>query len=93
MDAYGNLTNGQDAAAVMLAFLQADCYTTNSEYSHELLHLSQDLGVTRDINYNGPRKEPVDDGCLETDGHLSSSITAALHDIQPSVELRPQGLC
>ncbi|TMS05232.1 hypothetical protein E3U43_004482 [Larimichthys crocea] len=30
-------------------------------------------------------------GCLETDGHLSSSITAALHDIQPSVELRPQG--
>ncbi|KAG8012457.1 hypothetical protein GBF38_020220 [Nibea albiflora] len=96
MDDLGNLTNGQ-TAAVFLAFLQADCYTANSEYSDELFCLSQDFdvsqdfGVTRDINYNGPRKETLDGGHLETDGHLSSSIHASLSDIQPSVELEPQG--
>lgn len=86
MDELGNLTNGQNAALVILAFLQADCRT--SEYGKELLSLGKELNLTRDINFNGPRRDALDDGDLETDGHLSSCITASLDDIQPSVELQ-----
>ncbi|KAA8590455.1 hypothetical protein FQN60_014389, partial [Etheostoma spectabile] len=87
MDNLGNLTSGQNAAAlVMLAFLQADCRT--SEYGKELLSLGKDLNLTRDINFNGPEKDSLEDGDIETDGHLPVSITAALDDIQPSVELQ-----
>ncbi|XP_028441573.1 BH3 interacting domain death agonist [Perca flavescens] len=87
MDNRGDLTSGQNAAAlVMLAFLQADCRT--SEYGKELLSLGKDLNLTRDINFNGLEKDSVEDEDLETDGHLPSRFTAALDDIQPSVELQ-----
>ncbi|XP_075938275.1 BH3 interacting domain death agonist [Anarhichas minor] len=82
MDDLGDLASGHNFALVILSFLQADCGT--SEYRKELLSLGKDFNLTRDIN--GPRP---DDGGLETDGHLSSSsITAALCDIEPSVELQ-----
>ncbi|XP_031722745.1 BH3 interacting domain death agonist [Anarrhichthys ocellatus] len=81
MDDLGYLTSGHNVALVILSFLQADCGT--SEYGKELLSLGKDFNLTRDIN--GPRP---DDGGLETDGHLSSSITAALLDVEPSVELQ-----
>ncbi|XP_078114020.1 BH3 interacting domain death agonist [Sander vitreus] len=82
MDNLGDLTSGQNAAAlVVLAFLQADCRT--SEYGKELLSLGKDLNLTRDINF----KDALEDGDIETDGHLPSRITA-LDDIQPSLELQ-----
>lgn len=83
MDNPGDLTSGQNAAAlVMLAFLQADCRT--SEYEKELLSLCKDLNLTRDIDF----KDALEDGDIETDGHLPSRITATLDDIQPSLELQ-----
>lgn len=85
MDDLGDRISEQNVALVILAFLQVDSRT--SEYNKELLSLEKDL--VRDINYNGPRSDPQDDEDLETDGHISSSsITAALRDIRPSVELQ-----
>ncbi|XP_034734950.1 BH3 interacting domain death agonist [Etheostoma cragini] len=87
MDNLGNVTSGQNTAAlVMFAFLQTDCRT--SEYGKELLSLGKDLNLTRDVNFNGPEKDALEDGDIETDGHLPVCITAALDDIQPSLELR-----
>ncbi|XP_070764136.1 BH3 interacting domain death agonist isoform X2 [Enoplosus armatus] len=85
MDVLGNLTSGQNAL-VMLAFLQADC--RGSEYEKELLSLGQEINPNRDMNCNGLRKEALDDGDLETDGHLSISIPGLIDDIQPSVGLQ-----
>ncbi|XP_050929491.1 BH3 interacting domain death agonist [Lates calcarifer] len=91
MGDYCNVTGGQNAALVILAFLQAD--NRNSEYSKELLSLGQELSLTRDINCNGPRIDCLDDGDLETDGHLPSNISVSLNDIQPLVALqRPRNL-
>ncbi|XP_037624551.1 BH3 interacting domain death agonist isoform X2 [Sebastes umbrosus] len=91
MEDLGDLTSGQTAALVMLAFLQADC-SAAAEYQKELLSLGKDFHhLTRDINSNGPRIDATEDGDLETDGHLASSITAALGDLQPSVELQWPG--
>ncbi|XP_074487966.1 BH3 interacting domain death agonist isoform X2 [Sebastes fasciatus] len=90
MDDLGDLTSGQTAALVMLAFLQADCRAA-AEYQKELLSLGKDFNLTRDINSNGPRIDALEDGDLETDGHLASSITADLGDLQPSVELQWPG--
>lgn len=89
MDVLGYLDSGQNAALVILAFLQADC--RNAEYRKELLSLGQEINPAWDINWNGFREDPVDDGDLETDGHLSSCITASRDDIQPSVELQRPG--
>ncbi|XP_068578764.1 BH3 interacting domain death agonist [Cebidichthys violaceus] len=89
MDGLGGLASGQNAALVILAFLQADC--GSSEYGKELLSLGKDFNLTRDINHNGPRQDDGDiecDGHLESDGHVSSSIAAALGDVEPSVELQ-----
>lgn len=89
MDALGDLDSGQNAALVILAFLQADC--RNAEYRKELLSLGQEINTAWDINWNGFREDPVDDGDLETDGHLSSCVRASRDDIQPSVELQRPG--
>ncbi|KAM6927151.1 BH3 interacting domain death agonist [Lycodopsis pacificus] len=84
MDDLGDLTSGQDVALVILSFLQADCGT--SEYGKELLSLEKDFNLTRDINLNGPRS---DDGDLETDGHVCSSvITAALGNRAETAEIQ-----
>ncbi|XP_033489864.1 BH3 interacting domain death agonist isoform X1 [Epinephelus lanceolatus] len=82
----GSLTSGQNAALLVFAFLQADC--RSSEYEEELFSLGKDLHLTRDINFNGPRKDVLDDEDLETDGHQCSCIAPAIHDIQPSPELQ-----
>jgi len=79
----GNLSCGQNAALVILAFLQTDCRT--SPYGEELLSLGKDFNLTRDVHSTG---DLLEDGDLETDGHVTSCITAALSDIQPSVELQ-----
>lgn len=89
MDVLRNPANGQNTALVILAFLQADC--TNAEYRKEILSLSQEIHITRDINWNGFREDPQEYGALETDGHLSSCIKASRDDIQPSVELQRPG--
>ncbi|XP_044049388.1 BH3 interacting domain death agonist [Siniperca chuatsi] len=86
MDDLGNLTSCQNAALVILAFLQADC--RNSEYGKELLSLGQEINLTWDISCNGPRKNALDDGELETDGHPAICKAPSLEDIQPSVELQ-----
>ncbi|XP_056272815.1 BH3 interacting domain death agonist [Pseudoliparis swirei] len=83
MDDLGNLSCGQNAALVILAFLQTDCRT--SPYGEELLSLGKDFNLTRDVHSTG---DLLEDGDLETDGHVTSCITAALSDIQPSVELQ-----
>lgn len=83
MDGLGSV---QNVAAVILAFLQADW--SAPEYERELLSLGKDLNLTRDINFNGPRGDPLEDGDLETDGHLPSRIRGAVDDIQPSVQLQ-----
>lgn len=88
MDGPGDRIREQNVALVILAFLQVDC--RSSEYNKELLSLQQEL--SRDINYNGPWRDPAVDGDLETDGHISSSsIIAVLGDLQPSVELQWPG--
>ena len=84
MDELGDLNSGQNAALLMLVFLQADSSTP--EFSKELLSLGKELNLSRDINFNRPCEEDLDDGDLETDGHLP--IRAALQDILPSVELQ-----
>ncbi|KAK5867773.1 hypothetical protein PBY51_012237 [Eleginops maclovinus] len=85
MDDLGDLNSGQNAALLMWVFLQADCGTREFGYGKELLTLGKELG-SRDINCNGPCEEVLEDGDLETDGHLS--IRAALDDILPLVELQ-----
>lgn len=85
-----NLTSGQNAALVVFAFLHADC--RNSVYRQELLSLGQELHHSRDINCNGLGIDPLEDGNLETDGHLPSCITCSLDDIQPSVEQHQRGM-
>lgn len=85
MDALGNVFCGQNKALVVLAFLQADC--RNSEFSKELQFLRKDPSLARDINSNESWGESLDDGNLETDGHLPPS-SAFLGDIQPSVDLQ-----
>ncbi|XP_033940899.1 BH3 interacting domain death agonist isoform X2 [Pseudochaenichthys georgianus] len=88
MDELGDLNSGQNAALLMWVFLQADSSTP--EFSKELLSLGKELNFSRDINFNRPCEEDLDDGDLETDGHLP--ISAALQDILPSVELQwPMG--
>ncbi|XP_034390501.1 BH3 interacting domain death agonist [Cyclopterus lumpus] len=86
MEDLGNLSTGQNGALVILAFLQADCRT--SEYGKELLSLGEDFNLTRDVHSSGFRRDVLEDGDLETDGHVSSCITPAFRDIQPSVELQ-----
>lgn len=84
MDELGDLKSGQNAALLMWVFLQADSSTP--EFSKELLSLGKELDFSRDINFNRLCEEDLDDGDLETDGHLP--IRAALQDILPSVELQ-----
>ncbi|XP_034444121.1 BH3 interacting domain death agonist [Hippoglossus hippoglossus] len=84
MDNLGmDVTGGSSAALVILAFLQADC--RGSEFRKELLSLGSEFQLTRDINCNGPRIEPAEDGDLETDGHLAECVRMDLRDIQPVV--------
>ncbi len=85
-----DVTSGQNAALVMFAFLQADC--KNSDYRQELLSLGQELNSAWDVNCNGVNIDPLEDGDIETDGHLNSCILDALGDIQPSVELQQPGV-
>lgn len=86
MDDMWNLCTGQHAALVSLAFLQTNC--RNEEYNKELFSLSKDLA--RDKNCNDPRIDAIDDGDLETDGHLPTCLTIALDGILPSVELHSE---
>uniref|UniRef100_UPI0037E7246C BH3 interacting domain death agonist isoform X2 n=1 Tax=Semicossyphus pulcher TaxID=241346 RepID=UPI0037E7246C len=76
MDNLGNVSGGQNAALVILTFLEADY--RSPEYGKELLSLGQEIHLTRDINANGSWKDTLDDGHLETDGHMSSCIKASL---------------
>lgn len=90
MDDLGDLTSGQNAALIILAFLQMDC--RNSDYRKELFSLEQDyINVTRDINCNSSWIDVQDEGDLETDGHLPVCMPLSFGDIQPSVELRRPG--
>lgn len=86
MDDMWDLSSGQHTALVSLAFLQANC--TNEDYEQELFSLSKDLGRAK--NCNGPRIDAIDDGELETDGHLPTCLTIALDGILPSVELHSE---
>ncbi|XP_068459668.1 BH3 interacting domain death agonist [Clinocottus analis] len=86
MDELGNLSSGPNAALIILSFLQADC--RSSEYGKELFSLGKDLNLTRDVHSSGSRRDVLEDGDLETDGHVSSCIKTALSDVQPSVELQ-----
>lgn len=79
-------TSEQNTALVILAFLQSHC--RNSDYRDELFSLGKELNVTRDINCNGRFIDPVEDGDLETDGHLPSSTSGILNDVLPLVELQ-----
>lgn len=88
MDDLRNLSSGQNAAFVILAFLQADCNVRNVEYGKEIFSLGKEL--TWDTNCNVRRIDVLNDGDLETDGHLPSSLTLSLDDIQPSVELHSE---
>ncbi|XP_060892654.1 BH3 interacting domain death agonist [Labrus mixtus] len=74
MDNLGSLNGGPNAALLVLTFLQADC--RNSEYLKELHSLGQEFHLR------------LEEGELETDGHLPVFIRASLDDIQPSVELQ-----
>lgn len=75
-------------AALVFAFLQADC--TDLGYGDELLSLASELNIFPDIKSHGSRIDSLDDGDLETDGHLSCGITVSLDDILPSVDQWPR---
>lgn len=84
------LTDKQNLALVSFAFLQADC--GNAEYRQELLSLGQELNIPSDVNLNGFREEcHSEDGYLETDGHICSSHSAFLLEIEPFVPLAQPG--
>ncbi|XP_037834230.1 uncharacterized protein LOC108237478 isoform X2 [Kryptolebias marmoratus] len=86
MDNFGKLAKGQEAALVIVAFLQADCI--DPVYTHEILSLCNDITAEWDINRNEQKIDSVGDfDELESDGNLSESIKASLDDIQPLVEL------
>uniref|UniRef100_A0A1A7W6V0 BH3-interacting domain death agonist n=2 Tax=Iconisemion striatum TaxID=60296 RepID=A0A1A7W6V0_9TELE len=87
MDNSGNLANSQDAALVIVAFLQADC--RDQFYRKELISLCNELAVEWDINRNEHKINTQDYGELETDGHLPGSIRLSIDDIQPQVDLQP----
>lgn len=90
MDALGNMLGEEYVAVVALAFLQAGC--GNAECRKELLTVSRELGVTRDINSNGVRCEvDENDENLETDGHSGSSQPVWLRDQRPIVLLQGPG--
>ncbi|XP_034542437.1 BH3 interacting domain death agonist [Notolabrus celidotus] len=75
---------GQNAALVVLTFLQADY--RNPEYGKELHSLGREICLARDINANDPLKDGVDDGDLQTDGHQISCVRASLQGLQPSAD-------
>lgn len=77
-----NLADSADAALVIVAFLQADSVYRDSIYSQEILSLRNDIPTSWNINLH----RHIDDG-IETDGHLSESVTLSLDDIQPVAEL------
>ncbi|XP_019959193.2 BH3 interacting domain death agonist isoform X2 [Paralichthys olivaceus] len=81
-----DVTGGSSVALVILAFLQADC--RDSEFRKELHSLGNEFKLTRDINCNAPSIDQLEDGDLETDGHLPGGVSVSLQDIQPSVELQ-----
>lgn len=87
MEDLRGLTRGQNAALVF-AFLQADC--TDFDYRKELLSLAEELNLFQGIRNNGPRPDFMEDGFLETDGHLPCGITGSLGDILPSVDQWPR---
>lgn len=80
---------GYTANEVIFAFLQVDNGSTL--YNKELLYLGEYLKRACDINSNGHEKSALDNGDLETDGHLPSNITVSLQDILPIVDLHIPG--
>lgn len=89
MEDFGSVNGGQNAALIILTFLQADC--RDPEYVKELRSLRQEVDRNRDINANNPWGDAVEDGSLQTDGHLSLFLRGQMADIEPSVELQRAG--
>lgn len=82
MDNSGKLTTSQNAALVIVAFLEADCKDP------EIRSVCRDITANWDINRNERQIATYQDHEeLESDGHLSESIRASLDDIQPHVDL------
>lgn len=76
---------GVTANEVVFAFLQAD--SGSIYYNKELNYLRDCLKLAPDINSNGHETSALDNGDLETDGHLPSNITVSMQDIHPIVDL------
>ncbi|CAN9498729.1 unnamed protein product [Ophioblennius macclurei] len=75
-------------ATLVLAFLQADRSTSgSSDYDEELLTLADEVRLLQQFKSKSPR---IDDGDLETDGHLLSNIAGSLEGVQPTVDLWPR---
>uniref|UniRef100_A0A3Q0RZM5 BH3-interacting domain death agonist n=1 Tax=Amphilophus citrinellus TaxID=61819 RepID=A0A3Q0RZM5_AMPCI len=79
---------GVTANEVVFAFLQAD--NGSIYYNEELHYLGECLKFTADINSNGHKTSALDNGDLETDGHLPSNITVSMQDILPIADLNIQ---
>nr|XP_015820946.2 BH3 interacting domain death agonist isoform X1 [Nothobranchius furzeri]XP_054589474.1 BH3 interacting domain death agonist isoform X1 [Nothobranchius furzeri] len=87
MDISGSLANSEDAARVIVAFLQADCI--DQLYRNELISLCNELAVEWAINRHEHQVNTPDHGELEADGHLPGRITLSIDDIQPQVDPQP----
>uniref|UniRef100_A0A8C6KVT2 BH3-interacting domain death agonist n=1 Tax=Nothobranchius furzeri TaxID=105023 RepID=A0A8C6KVT2_NOTFU len=89
MDISGSLASSEDAARVIVAFLQADCI--DQLYRNELISLCNELAVEWAINRHEHQVNTPDHGELEADGHLPGRITLSIDDIQPQVDPQPLG--
>uniref|UniRef100_A0A1A8FLV1 BH3-interacting domain death agonist n=1 Tax=Nothobranchius korthausae TaxID=1143690 RepID=A0A1A8FLV1_9TELE len=87
MDISENLANSEDAARVIVAFLQADCI--DQLYRNELISLCNELAVKWDPTRREHKINSPDSGELEADGHLARSLNLSIDDIQPLVDLQP----
>lgn len=85
MDAVGGGVGEPNTALVVLAFLQRDC--KNADYRKEILSLSHDLS----LSLEWVTDFRLDDGDLESDGHLPSCITVSRDDIRATVGLQRPG--
>lgn len=87
MEDLEHVTGGPNAALVIFTFLQTDYSSRNVDYDKELLALGQDLSL--DKIYHDPWINAVEDGHIESDGHLpSANIHSLIDGILPSVDLQ-----
>lgn len=91
MDVLRDVSGGPPLHLLFLNFLsQTDC--KDAELQRQLVSLSGEMGVRVDFSSKSPRTiQASDDGDLETDGHIHSSLRGLVGDMRPQVQLEVPG--